>query len=209
MRTRLLIPIWGAAAVSVALAGCGSESGRERPAVGRSTGNIAQPPSHWREHVDERRGFSVSFPRGWHRARRSPTIGDPVEILSVATFAFSRNRGLCRSLAAVPPDQALVNLMERGRGAYGGPSFPARPLKFMPDPELPGTSTWRHCAGGEQPGPAPVLDYWFGFGDVGRAFHVMVALGKAARPAVRRQAFRILDTLRFDPDVKPHWRSVG
>jgi hypothetical protein len=136
-------------------------------------------------------------------------IGDPVEILSVATFAISRNRGLCRSLAAVPPDQALVNLMERGRGAYGGPSFPPRPLKFGPDPELPGTSTWRHCAGGEKPGPVPVLDYFFGFGDAGRAFHVLVAIGRAAHPSVRRQAFRILDTLRFDPDIRPHWRSVG
>jgi hypothetical protein len=54
-----------------------------------------------------------------------------------------------------------------------------------------------------------MLDYWFGFGDAGRAFHVLVAIGRNARPELRRDAFRILDSLRFDPSVKPDWRASG
>jgi hypothetical protein len=54
-----------------------------------------------------------------------------------------------------------------------------------------------------------MLDYWFGFSDAGRAFHVFVGIGKDAPPDVRRDAFRVLDSLRFDPAVKPGWRSSG
>jgi hypothetical protein len=52
-------------------------------------------------------------------------------------------------------------------------------------------------------------DYYFGFGDAGRAFHVLVAIGRSAPLDVRRQAFRVLDTLQVDPQVKPRWRSSG
>ena len=53
------------------------------------------------------------------------------------------------------------------------------------------------------------VEYWFGFGDAGRAFHVFVGVGKDAPAELRREAFAILDTLRFDPEVKPDWRSAG
>jgi hypothetical protein len=47
------------------------------------------------------------------------------------------------------------------------------------------------------------------FGDAGRVFHVFVGVGKDAPEEVRREAFEILDTLRFDPGVKPDWQSAG
>jgi hypothetical protein len=53
----------------------------------------------------------------------------------------------------------------------------------------------------------PVTDHWFGFGDAGRAFHVLVIVGRSAPEGVRREAWDILDSLRFDPDVKPAWQA--
>jgi hypothetical protein len=195
-----MVPARIALTLVLAAAGCGGGDGAAGPATGA-----------WREHVDERRGVRVSLPPGWNRARQpaSPSIGDPVEILLVATFPMTESRGLCRSLTSIPPDQALVTLQERGRGAFGGPSFRPRPASFEPDPKLPGTSTWPYCVHGDDHPPIPMDDYWFGFGDAGRAFHVFVGVGKDAPEEVRREAFEILDTLRFDPGVKPDWQSAG
>ena len=190
--------IWTVAALAAVLAGCsGDEDG--------------EPPSDWREHVSERRGFRVSVPPGWHRAERSlsPSLTDPVEILTVATFPLPGERGICRSLAAIPPDQALVSVQERGRAARRDPTFPPRPASFEPDPKLPGRSTWPYCLRGDVRAPIPMLDYWFGFRDAGRAFHVLVGIGRKTPAEVRRDAFRILDTLRFDPEVRPGRRSAG
>jgi hypothetical protein len=187
----------------VAASGCGGEQA--------SVNAGASVPGGWREHADERRGFSVSLPPGWHLAEQSPAAmgGDPVEILLAATFPLEESPGLCRPLAQIPPDQAIVSLMERGRGAFGDPTFPPRPASFEADPDLPGSSTWPYCLGGDHAPPVPMLDYWFGFSDSGRAFHVFVGVGKEAPSELTREAFSIFDTLRFDPDVKPDWRSVG
>jgi hypothetical protein len=187
--------------LALALSGCGGgEDGEPRASSG-----------DWREHADERRGFRVSLPPGWHRAERSlsPTIVDPVEILLVASFPVDESRGLCRTIADIPPDEALVTIQERGRGAAGQASFPPRPEAFEPDPKLPGGSTWPYCLDGDHRAPIPIDDYWFGFGDAGRAFHVLVGLGKEAPPQLSEEAFAILDTLRFDPEAKPDWPASG
>jgi hypothetical protein len=180
------------------VAGCGDDDPASRAAG-------------WREHADERRGFRVALPPGWDLAEQSlsPEVTDPVEVFLAASFPLDESRGLCRSLERIPPDQALVTLQERGRGAFGGPDFPPRPATFEPDPSLPGTSTWPYCASGDQQRPIPMDDYWFGFGDGGRAFHVFVGVGKEVPAELRREAFAILDTLRFDPGVKPDWQSAG
>ena len=206
---------WIALTLSAIVAGCGCGDDPGPPSGGEPVrARAADPapvPEGWREHVDERRGFRVSLPPDWNRAQQSlsPSMGDPVEILLVATFPVEESRGLCRSLSAIPPDQALVTLQERGRGAYGGPTFPPRPASFAPDPRLPGTSTWPYCVNGDDQPPIPMDDYWFGFGDAGRAFHVFVGVGRDASPELRREAFAILDTLRFDPEVKPDWPTAG
>lgn len=201
------------AAVAVAaLVGCGDpRTQRGQPALSAS----AQGPD-WTTYEDRRWGYSVMFPSSWHRAGRSltPSITDPVEILSLATFPLREGDELCGArgegaLARVPPAGALVTIQERGRGAYGGPDFPPRPAHFRSDSELAGRSTWPYCAVRTGDPPLPMLDYWFGFGDAGRAFHVLVAVGKSAPAEVRRDAFRILDSLRFDASAKPDWRSSG
>jgi hypothetical protein len=204
--------VLGVAAVAVAaLVGCGDRQiERGEPAQSAS----AKAPG-W-TYEDRRWGYSVTFPSNWHRAGRSltPSITDPVEILSLATFPLREGDELCGArgggpLARVEPAGALVTIQERGRGAYGGADFPPRPSHFRPDPALPGRSTWPYCAVRPGDPPLPMLDYWFGFGDAGRAFHVLVAVGRSAPAGVRRDAFRILDSLRFDANVKPDWQSSG
>lgn len=188
-------------------AGCGDIDGG--PAEGDQ--RPLKRADSWTSYADRRWGYEAAFPSAWYRATRSltPSIVDPVEILSVATFPLRVGDDLCGrsgALKRVRPVGALVTIQERGRGAHRE-SFPSRPERFRPDPALPGRSTWPHCVGSPGRPRVEMLDYWFGFMDAGRVFHVLVAIGKKAPEEIRDQAFRILDTLRFDPSVKPDWRS--
>jgi hypothetical protein len=197
-----------ALAATAALAAAATGCGGDEPAPGGWAAYEAAPRG-WSEHEDERRGYSVRVPDSWSVAQRSltPSYTDPLEILAAATFPLRDGDELCGSaLPRVAPAGALVTVQERGAGALGGTDFPPRPDSFRADPSLPGSSTWPYCAGKE---PIPMQDYWFGFSDAGRAFHVLVAVGPSAPPELRRDAFRMLDTLRFDAGVKPDWRASG
>jgi hypothetical protein len=179
----------------------GEQAGRSTRDLG-ARGELASP----RAYQDRRWGYTVALPDRWYRAETSltPSLVDPREILAVATFPIP----LCNSLERVPPADVFVTVQERAHGADGREGFPARPASFEPDPALPGLSTWPYCDGYAEP-PIPMLDYWFGFSDAGRAFHVFVGIGKNAPSDLRRDAFDILNSLRFDPAVKPGWRSAG
>jgi len=103
-------------------------------------------------------------------------------------------------------DRAFVTIQERAGGDH---DFRRRPARFAADPALPGTSTWPYmtCVPGKP--PIPMLDYWFGFHDARRGFHVFVGLGKDPPAEVRGAAFALLDTLRRDPSVQPDWAPAG
>jgi hypothetical protein len=154
----------------------------------------------WERHRNEHWRYTVSLPPGWHLAKQSlsPGLVEPREILFAASFRLGRRHELCRALAEIPPDRALVTLQERTRAARGDPTFPPRPASFEPDPRLPGTSEWPYCLHGYKEPPIPLLDYWFGFRDAGRAFHAFVGVGRKAPEDLRREAFGILDSLRLD-----------
>ncbi len=87
------------------LTGCGGgESSRHEQAS-----HPLQPPPGWTTYRDDRRGYEVSFPSGWHRARRSlSTVVDPREILSVATYPLRptprerKGYGRCYAPIGVP-----------------------------------------------------------------------------------------------------------
>jgi hypothetical protein len=161
----------------------------------------SEPTSDWHRHRNEQYGYTVSLPPGWHLAKGSlsPSLVDPVEILSVATFPIHRGEELCHSLVRIPSDQAVVTIQERSGAERGDPTFRSRPANFEPDARLPGTSELPYCLHGYKGPPIPMLDYWFGFRDAGRAFHVFVGIGKETPEEVRREAFGILDGLRLDP----------
>jgi hypothetical protein len=50
---------------------------------------------------------------------------------------------------------------------------------------------------------------WLYFSDAARHFHLLVVFGRDASPGVRRDAWRILDSLRLEPDVKPDWPATA
>jgi hypothetical protein len=163
------------------------------------------PPTTVRAH-----GLTAELPPGWQAASESltPHLTDPREELAVATYRLRYRPTQCAhmpgsALEALGPGDALVTLQERGRGVPEGEAdFPWRPARF--GPELGGPSEAGACAPG-----AHFSDHWFGFSDGGRHFHVLVAFGPQASPAVRRQAWAILDRLRVDPAVVPDWHSSG
>jgi hypothetical protein len=183
---------------------CGGESRTERP---------AQAGTHWTVEIDRDHGFTVELPSGWRRAsgKLAPQITEPLEVLTVATLpvAGADPHGVCEpgsqpALAEFREDDALVTLQESGRGALriNPLSFPPRPDRFQPQ-DFPGGSTFTDCFVGD----LPVTDHWFGFADAGRAFHVLVIIGRAAPSHIRDEAWSILDRLRFDPDVRPDWNA--
>jgi hypothetical protein len=188
------------------LAGCSGQP--SRPA-----GDVT--PSEWATYRDGERGFQVDVPAGWRRASGSltPNITEPREILALATV---RLRGAPRDNYCRPWDEpwlpefserdALVTIQEGGRGSLrlNYKSYPPRPERFPPERSR-GSSTFTACFVRD----LPVSDHWFGFSDAGRAFHVLVIVGRSASERVRREAWRILDSLRFDPDVKPDWSASG
>jgi hypothetical protein len=163
--------------------------GARRPAAAAS---IAAPVES-REHH-----FTASLPAGWHLARRSltPNLSNPVEILSAGTMPELRARdGDCAhmpvgAIEQMGPRDALVTIFERS----GEPRFPDRPPRFT----LPGR------AGQSEAIPCAhtatrLDDYWFGFRDANRGFHVLVVLGHDAPPERRAEALALLDSLRFEP----------
>jgi hypothetical protein len=184
--------------------GCGSESQTER---------AAPASERWRVEVDRNRGYSVELPSGWIRAtgKLTPQITEPLEILTVATLPIADvgrydmcGPGSRPALAAFTEKDALVTVQESGRGALriNPLSHPPRPDHFRPE-DFPDGSTFTDCFVGD----LPVEDHWFGFADAGRAFHVLVIIGRAAPNHVRHAAWSVLDRLRFDPDVRPDWKA--
>ncbi|HEX6461178.1 MAG TPA: hypothetical protein VF032_19840 [Thermoleophilaceae bacterium] len=182
--------------VQVALAASGC--------AGHHTAARAVPPLTEAGH-----GLSVRLPQGWHRAtvNLTPHLTDPREELSVATFPLRYRPGPCAqfpvsAIAQLGPRDALVTLQERGVDpGYSWPDFPQRPTAF--GPRLGGEADVRGCVP-----HARFTDHWFGFTDSGRHFHVLVVFGLDAPVAVRAQAWRILDSLRVNPRVRPDWRAT-
>lgn len=153
------------------------------------------------------------MPSGWQRARGSltPNITSPREILTLATVRLdgASPDNYCRpweeaQLPEFSKPDALVTIQEGGRGSLrlNHRSYPPRPERFRPE-QFKGGSTLTACFVRD----LPVTDHWFGFGDAGRAFHVLVIVGRSAPERVRREAWEILDSLRFDTSVQPDWQA--
>jgi hypothetical protein len=155
------------------------------------------------------RGLTVTLPGGWSQARASltPALTDPREILSLATFPLRYRATGCAhvpegALEDLGPEDAFITLQERGvdPGSTWA-DFPPRPAHF--GPELGGRSEASECVPS-----ARFTDHWATFSDGDRHFHVLVAFGPKTPPAVRDQAWSILDSLQIDPSITPDWRAA-
>lgn len=153
----------------------------------------------------------MTVPEGWHRAEQplTPHLVDPREVLSLATFPLRYREGACAhmptgALEEMTSADVLLTVQERGLGpASEAAGFPPRPAHFRFEPGQGSEAV--QCVRG----PVRFVDHWFTFSDGGRHFHVEVALGESAPEARRLDAYRILDSLRIDPDVRPDWTSSG
>ena len=155
-------------------------------------------------------GLIAQLSAGWQAAPSAltPHLQDPREVLAIGTYPLRYRETDCAhvpgsALEDLGPGDALVTLQERGldRGSLWS-GFPERPARF--GPELGSRSEASQCVPA-----ARLIDHWFAFTDGDRHFHVLVAFGERASPAVREQAWSILDTLRVDPSRVPDWQSAG
>jgi hypothetical protein len=172
---------WFAAAVLLALAGCGEEG--------------VTDASGWVAYRDVERGFAVRYPADWHRAqeRLTPKLSDPIEVLSLGTFPLRPGGERCshmpvRALEDFGPRDAFVSIQERAKPGPG--EFEPRPA-FRAPTDL---RTGRFCV--------PDLeraDDWLFFSDNGRGFYAIVALGTEASPQTRRDLVDVLNSLQFAP----------
>jgi hypothetical protein len=193
-------------AVALVAAGCGEE----RTAHSDSTGLEPVQPQGWTSYAPRDRGFTVSFPARWRRPSEglSPTLVDPVEILSLTTSAIHGADQSCGpvGLQTLGADDAFLTVLERGHypnAESGRPHFPPRPAHFSFEPGH--GSEFVECLRTRD--RTGMTDHWFEFADAGRLFHVLVVFGESAPESVRGEAYEILDTLRFDPEVKPDWEG--
>jgi hypothetical protein len=169
-----------------------------------------QAVSQWTHYSVPRYGLDVSLPKGWHLAPRTltPHLLDPHEIMSATTFGAGAPLEGCAQLPAAAlrrmgATDALVSVQERGKGS---PANAPRPLHFAHATFVPVSEiVVSPCAGPGFAGSFKMAD----FSDGPRNLTALVALGNDASPAVRGQAYAILDRLRLDPGFAPWWRFSG
>jgi hypothetical protein len=160
-------------------------------------------------HRDHKRGYEVTFPSRWYRARENLTrlaLVDPREILTIATFPLRlRRNDRCYppidapvpALDRLGPRDALVSVQERIQIERRVPDN--RPRHFSLVPLDLHFYRGRTCAR-RTLGQA---SFTF-FADQGRQFYAFVALGRAASPRTRFAVRRVLDSLAFDPERGPY-----
>ena len=190
----------------VLLIGCGSDHGIHRSS---STAGRSQYPG-WTTHLDKLAGFTVSYPPQWHRALApvAPGLFDPRERLALATYPLRRWPEPCVGRSPgrpgnrdLGPRDAFVTVQERGRNPGNSWSdFPRRPTHFTFEQGAPAAEVG--CAT-ELGAVARLIN----FTDSGRHFDAIVILGRAVSAQTRRDALRVLDSLRFSANTLPSWRA--
>jgi hypothetical protein len=203
-RLRALVGASLAAALGGVLA-CGDTS--TRPETPPSLPEM-EVPSGWSTYRNEAWGYTVDIPPGWHHVSqpRRSDLGDPVVILALATFPLRDDDAQYPiPRQGFDADEGFLTIQERGLEPGGWSSFPPRPgqFRFKPHQGSIFADAVRRATG------IPFRDHWFNFTDAGRHFHVQVAIGNAMSDAKANEPYRILDSLRLDPTVRPDWPSAG
>jgi len=146
---------------------------------------------HWR---DEERGFTVTYPGAWQRAASplTPQLSDPVELLALGTYELRPGGDRCahqpvNAVEDLGPRDALIVIFERAQ-PYAQSGYPPR----QGSPEL-ARGTGRFCVSGTNR-----LDSWLSFGESGRAFYALLALGENASEETRTQLLAVYESIVFD-----------
>jgi hypothetical protein len=171
----------------------------------------AEPVPGWTTYRSAKWGYTVGFPAGWQRATSSltPSLTDPREILSLGTFPLRYRPTDCEAFAGsaqqdLGDGDAFVTILERGipTPRQGYPE--GKIVGVPPRPERFGADSGRGVEPTDCPGSRALVQ-WIDFRDAGRYFYALVAFGRSVPGDLRRDAYRILDSLSFDPKVKPDW----
>ena len=174
-------------ALGLLLPACGSSapSGQERL------------PSGWTRYQDRERGYSVSYPRTWYRARKTltPYLAAPREILALGTYPLHPGGERCaqfpvNALEDLGPTDAFLSVLEFS--APPNAPYRRRPAHFSL--ALGSASEAPDCLTGS----VRFVDRFIPFRDGGRAYYAFVALGRSAPNETRRAVLDVLDSLRFD-----------
>ena len=148
-------------------------------------------PVVWR---DEERGFRVSHPDSWRRAASplTPYLSDPVELFALGTYALRAGGDRCahqpvNAVEDLGPEDALIVIFERAQ-PFTTEGYPPRP----DDPRL-ARGTNRFCVPGRNR-----FDSWLPFGESGRAFYALIAIGENASDQTLAEVSAIYDSIAFD-----------
>lgn len=144
--------------------------------------------------------FAVEIPAGWTRARKIviPEVTNPREIFVASTFPLRSLGATCgpfydHVLGHMGRREGFAAVQERfGHEVAGPPEFPRRPARFR----LPLRAPERGGCG-LNPDRNLVRVWWIPFRDANRDFYADVGIGLAAPAGVRRDALRLLNSLRF------------
>jgi hypothetical protein len=156
-----------------------------------------QPAPAQREAItyrSEDHGYEVTYSPDWHiiGERLTPNLDDPREILALATYEAPPGGNRCQhqpvaALEALGPADALIVVFERRPPWPDGRYPPREPA----DAHLE-RGTGRFCVPDRDR-----LDAWYPFGDLGRGFYLLVAVGPEASPRTHRDVTAILESLTF------------
>jgi hypothetical protein len=157
------------------------------------------------------RGLTVELPGGWRttNAKLTPNLANPRQVLAVATYPLRYRPHQCAhvpvsALEDLGQKGGFIELEERaGELRFYRSEFPPRPGHFGSSLGVPSEAA--DCVSKT----TRMSERWFGFKDHGRQFYARVAFGPAASKATRDEAWRILDSLKVDPAVRPDWRLGG
>jgi hypothetical protein len=143
------------------------------------------------------RGVEFRYPEGWSVTGFSRTVS-PARLVA-ASFGVTRadvegDRAGSHALAAVPRDGAAVLLIDYGK-APASPDFPSRPKHLL----LRDLTRGNYECFGES--------YLLRFRAAGHNLQAHLRLGEDASAGTRREALRILDSVRAAPVGKA--RSEG
>ena len=176
----------------LALTGCGAQDDPE-PALATAGSGLTT-------FRDDRDCLTVTFPSTWRRAPRdlTPSLTDPIEVLTVGTGALPVNRADARcaqtpttALTRMRPTDVLLTVQERRGGLVQADAQPGRPRI---DATPADRNDARECAGRS----VPIRTYWMPSRVGGRGFYALAAVGERAPSSRRRALQAVLDALRVD-----------
>ena len=184
---------------------CGGDKGdTEMDRATRQADAGAAEGSDWTTDEIPEAGLTVSYPPTWMRSADPlmPGLADPQELVALSTFPVRAGGENCahmpeNAIEDMGPTDGLVVIEERVGDLESSAAtlrdYPERPERFGP------SSGYRSEAVDCLDRRKAFFDRFIPFSESGRRFYAYVAFGADTPPAIRTQAWTILDRLDVEP----------